>query len=47
MQSDWEDRNGRFPIHYLFGGMCLDAFLIVSWIEFVVFVCFRALFGGV
>ena len=37
MQSDWEDRNGRFPIHYLFGGMCLDTFLIVSWIEFVDF----------
>ena len=39
MQSDWEDRKGRFPINYLFDGMCLDTFLTVSRIEFVVF-CF-------
>ena len=40
MQSDWEDRKGRFPIHYLFDGMCLDTFLVVYRIEFVVFVSF-------
>ena len=46
MQSDWEDRKGRFPIHYLFDGMCLDTFLIVSRIEFVVFVFVLVLFLG-
>ena len=46
MQSDWEDRKGRFPIHYVFDGMCLDTFFIVSRIEFVVLFCFGALSGG-
>ena len=46
MQSDWEDRKGRFPIDNLFDGMCLDTFLIVSRIEFVVFVCFGVFFWG-
>ena len=31
-------RKDRFPIHCSFDGMCLDTFLIVSRIEFVVFV---------
>ena len=44
MQSDWKDREGRLPIHYLFDGMCLDIFLIVSRIEFVVFVFVFVLF---
>ena len=43
-QSGWKDRKGRFPIHYIFDGMCLDTFLIVRRIEHVVF---RALSGGV
>ena len=47
MQSDWEDRKGRFPIHHLLDGMCLDTFRIVRRIEFVVFVLFCALSGGV
>ena len=46
MQSDWEDRKGRFPIHNLFDGMCLDTFLFVSRIEFVVFVLFLCSFWG-
>lgn len=36
MQANWQDRKGRLPIHYTFDGMCLDTFLIVSRIEFVV-----------
>ena len=40
MQSDWEDRKGRSPMHHFFDGMCLDTFLIVSRIEFVVFLLF-------
>ena len=49
MQSDWKDRKGRFPISDpLFDWMCLlDTFLIVSRIQFVVFVCFCDLSGGV
>ena len=27
MQSDWEDRKDRFPMHYIFDGMCLDTLL--------------------
>ena len=27
MQSDWEDRKGRFPIHCLFDAMSLDTYL--------------------
>ena len=46
VQSDWEDRKGRPPIHYLFDRMCLDTFLIVSRIEFVVFVLFLCSFWG-
>ena len=46
MQSDWKDRKGRFPIHYLFDGMRLDTFLIVSRIEFVVFGFVFVLFLG-
>ena len=41
------DQKGRFPIHNFFDGMCLDTFLIVSRIEFVAFVGFGALSGGV
>ena len=40
MQSDGKDRKGRFPIHYLFDGMCLNIFLIVSRIEFLFSFCF-------
>ena len=47
MQSDWEDRKGRFPIHNLFDEMCLDTFLIVSRIELSGGGCFGALSGGV
>ena len=47
MQSNWEDRKGRFPIQYLFDGMCLDTFLIVGRFEFVVFVFVFALSEGV
>ena len=47
MQSDWEDRKGRHPIHDLFDGMYLGTFLIVSRIEFGVLFCFCALSGGV
>ena len=46
MQSDWKDREDRFPSHYLFDGMCLDAFLIVSRIEFVSFVSVLCSFWG-
>ena len=46
MQSDWKDRKGRFPIHYLFDGMRLDTFLIVSRIEFVGFVIVFVLLLG-
>ena len=46
MQSDWEDRKGRFPIHYLFDGMCLDTFVTVSRIEFVVVASFVGSFWG-
>ena len=46
MQSGWEDRKGPFPIHNLFDEMCLDTFLIVSRIEFVVFVLFLCSFWG-
>ena len=42
-----EDRKSRFPIHYLFDGMCLDTFLVVSRIEFVFLFCFCALSGSV
>ena len=49
IQSDWGDKKGRFPIQFLFDGMCLDAFVIVSRIEFVViflvFVLFLWAFG--
>ena len=45
MHSDWKDRKGRFPIHYLFDGMCLDTFLIVSRIDFLfLFLC--SFWGG-
>ena len=40
MQSDGKDRKGRFPIRYLFDGMCLNIFLIVSRIEFLFSFCF-------
>ena len=46
MQSDWEDRNGRFPIHFLFDGVCLDTFNIVSRTEIVVFCSGFVLFLG-
>ena len=46
MQSDWKDRKGRFPIHYLFDGMCPDTFLTVSRIEFVVSVLFLLFLGA-
>ena len=50
MQSDWEDRKGRFPIHDLIDGMCLDTFLKcfinVSRIEIVVFGLFLCSFWG-
>ena len=46
MQSDWEDRKGRFPIQNLFDGMCRDTFPIVSRIEIVVFVLFLCSFWG-
>ena len=46
MQLDWEDRKGRFPTHNVFDGMCLDTFLIVSRIEFVVFALFLCSFSG-
>ena len=46
MQLDWEDRKDRFPIHELFDGMYLDTFLIVSRIEFVVYVLFLCSFWG-
>ena len=40
MRLDWKDRKGRFPIHYLVDGTCLDTFLIVSRIEFLfLFLC--------
>ena len=32
MQSDWKDGKGRFRIHHLFDGMCLDTFLLVSYV---------------
>ena len=38
MRSHWKNQKGRFSIHYIFDGMCLDTFLIVSRTEFVVFV---------
>ena len=48
MQSDWKDGKGRFPIHHLLVRMCLDTFLIVSQIEFVVCsFCFYDRSGGV
>ena len=46
MQSDWKDRKGRHPIHGLFDGMCLDTFLTVGGIEFIVFVLFWCSFSG-
>ena len=46
MRSEWEDRKARFPIHNLFDGVCLDTFLIVSRIEFVVFVMFLRSFSA-
>ena len=46
MHSDWKDRKGRYPIHFLFDGMCMDTFLIVSRIELVVFVFVFVLFLG-
>ena len=46
MQSDWKDRKGRFPIHFVSDEMCLDIFLIVSRIEFVVFVLFLCFLLG-
>ena len=46
MQSDWEDRKSRSVFHYLFNGMRLDTFFIVSRIEFAVFVLFLCSFWG-
>lgn len=46
MQSGWEDRKSRFVMHHLFNGMCLDTFLVVSRIDFVVFVSVFMLFLG-
>ena len=46
MQSDWKDRKGRFSIHYIFDGMCLDTSLIVGRIELLVFVVFVLFLGA-
>ena len=48
MLSGWKDRKGRFSIYYFLDGMCLDTFVIVSRIQFVVCsFCFCVLSGGV